>query len=241
MKLSEINWDNYDRIYDLCAGYDQLSGGIQTYKDALNHLFRIAKHYKSAGVSACIEVCAIAYYKPKTLLMTGQTRSGKVVTDDKGRRAIVDPAFWTYLPIHGEEELDALMREEATNPGKGQKIFRRDLKLAHPDSDVWKINWTKVKNITLMFSEFGVANKKKILMQVKEKKRPSEMDYYAVQHEAKSSELAVGAKNLKKFIDNLPAITAGIHQKWFFVLDLSSSSRLDQRFAEAEAEKSQTE
>ena len=164
-----------------------------------------------------------------------------MVTNDKGARAIVDPAFWTYLPTHKDEELEALLREEQASPNPEQRIFRRTLREKHPDSDVWKINWTKVKNITLMFLEFGAPNRKKILMQVKEKKKPSDMDYYQIQHEAKSDKRAVGAQNLKKFIDNLPSIRSGIDQKFFFVFDLSSSSRLDQRLVELQEERTRDE
>jgi hypothetical protein len=238
MQINSVTWDNYDGVYAICAGYDQISGGVQTYNDALKHLALVASHYGSAGLSACIEMCIIAYFKPKILLMTGQTRSGKVVERSKGVRAIVDPAFWTYLPRHTDDELDQILAKEAKSPEEDQKIFRNRLREAHPDSDVWKINWTKVKNITLLFWELGTAGTKKILIQIKEKKKPSLMNIYDVKHEANSSKFAIGAKNLDKFISNLPAIQSSLHPKLLFLLDLSNPGLIDQRITELKEERS---
>jgi len=172
-------------------------------------------------------MCAIAYFKPKSLLITGKTqRSGK------GTGQAVDKAFWSYLPLHSDSELKEIMEKEDERKDRDQKLFRSQLKRDFPDSQAWRVNWTKVKNIVLLFQEFGTSNGKKIISQVLSKPKPSSMNISELESAAQGR-FAIHEKNLVKFIKALPTIRERIPRVKLACLNLANQEEHHQAVKQA--------
>jgi len=249
---STVTWDDYAKIYDIPNGYDEIGPGVTTYYDSMAYLLDISFRTKDsdansrlASLQSIIEMSIIAYLKPKTLLMTGKTGKGQDVFEDDGRtHKKVNIDFWNFLPVHDLESMGPILELESRNATPGQVLFRSKLKAAYgDDSPIWRINWTAVRNITLLAWEFGRENSKtKVLSKLLKKAKPSQMDLSVARGQLKipssqrgkqMNDSLIFSGHIISFVDKLDDIRSHKSSELLRMFDLSSSSNLQSLFTRA--------
>jgi len=134
-----------DEFFALFNGLHLISGSGQAYNAAFDFLSGL----NGRRFVRAVETCLIIHEKPKILMMTGRTKSGK----DVGKRLSIK--LVKVMPMLSEEQIKE--RDEST---KEADIRGRKARMSYAPE--WRnVNFSCVRRIALMAIEFKVLSYKK--------------------------------------------------------------------------------